>query len=304
MLVKGAPSFYSVLWHVALPVISWRYVHSSLSSLHCTLTHWKCGWNFTGIFLKLIYGLISLALPVKLIISQCHRTPLMICQHWFPQQAITWANVDLDVYRHMVAPCNNEVDKTQTQLCGTFKSVKYYFGAPGFCVRKPGRDIEKNIFFSAGNIFWAAGNIFSAGNIFWAAGNIFWAAGNIFWAAGNIFSAGNIFWAAGNNFWAAGNIFPRGIFSGPRGIILPRGIISRPRGRFFAAGNIFWLRRIFWGRVGYFYISFPRGIFCFRREYFISAGNIFYLGEYSFSWGAIARFFISVDAPMLYWTNG
>ena len=89
---------------------------------------------------------------------------------------------------------------------------------------------------------------------------------------------------------------PRGIFfcgeyhSGLRGTILPRGIIPGPSRRFFAAGNIFWLWGIFWGRRDYFYISFWRGIFCFRGYYLISAGNIFYLGKYSFSWSAVARF--------------
>ena len=157
---------------------------------------------------------------------------------------------------------------------------------------------RKEYFFSAGNIFWAAGNIFYAGNIFWAAGNIFW-------AAGNIFSAGNIFWVAGNNFWAAGNIFPRGIFSGPRGIILPRGIISRPRGRFFcrgeyllAATNILGSGGIFLHFISAGNILFPRVIFHFRGEYFFLSQGIFvFMRRY-------CTIFISVDVPMLYWTNG
>ena len=32
--------------------------------------------------------------------GECHKTPLMISQHWFRQQAITWANVDSDFWRH------------------------------------------------------------------------------------------------------------------------------------------------------------------------------------------------------------
>ena len=46
--------------------------------------------------------------------DECHRTLLMISQHWFRwwlgavrQQAITWANVDLVPCRHMASPGHN-----------------------------------------------------------------------------------------------------------------------------------------------------------------------------------------------------
>ena len=79
-------------------------------------------------------------------------------------------------------------------------------------LRKPGRDMGKNIFLTRG-IFSGPRGIFSGRRGIFSAGDIFWAAGNIFCATGNIFSAGNIFWAAGNNFWVAGNSFSQGIFS-------------------------------------------------------------------------------------------
>ena len=47
---------------------------------------------------------------VNLALDECHSTLLMISQHWFrewlgaiSQQAITWANVDPDLCRHMAS---------------------------------------------------------------------------------------------------------------------------------------------------------------------------------------------------------
>ena len=52
--------------------------------------------------------MIRLRFSVKLLSGECHNTSLIISQHWFRlwlgavrQQAITWANIDIDLCRHM-----------------------------------------------------------------------------------------------------------------------------------------------------------------------------------------------------------
>ena len=51
-------------------------------------------------FTKTFHKLKSSSLPVKLVRDECHRTPMMISQHWFRwwlgavrQQTIIWANL-------------------------------------------------------------------------------------------------------------------------------------------------------------------------------------------------------------------
>ena len=53
---------------------------------------------------------------MKLPSDECHKALLMISQHWFRewlgavrQQAITWANVDPDLYRKMASLGFNEL---------------------------------------------------------------------------------------------------------------------------------------------------------------------------------------------------
>ena len=53
---------------------------------------------------------------VNLSLDECHSTLLMISQHWFRkwlvavrQQAITWANGDPDLCRHMASLGPNEL---------------------------------------------------------------------------------------------------------------------------------------------------------------------------------------------------
>ena len=53
---------------------------------------------------------------VGLSLDESHWTELMLRQHWFRywlgavrQQAITWANVDPDLCRHMASPGHNEI---------------------------------------------------------------------------------------------------------------------------------------------------------------------------------------------------
>ena len=41
--------------------------------------------------------------------NECHWTSLMIRQHWFRQQAITWANVDPNLCLHMASLGHNEL---------------------------------------------------------------------------------------------------------------------------------------------------------------------------------------------------
>ena len=71
------------------------------------------GRNFKSIFSN---SLTAGALAVKLFSSKCHRTLLMTSQHWvrkwlgaIRQQAITCANVDPDLCRHMVSLGHNEL---------------------------------------------------------------------------------------------------------------------------------------------------------------------------------------------------
>ena len=46
---------------------------------------------------------------VELHSNECQWTLMMISQHWFRQQAITWINVDPDLFRHMVSLGHNEL---------------------------------------------------------------------------------------------------------------------------------------------------------------------------------------------------
>ena len=56
------------------------------------------------------------AFPVKLSSGECHKTPLMINQHWFRlwldafrQQTITRVNIDLDLCHHFTSLDRNEL---------------------------------------------------------------------------------------------------------------------------------------------------------------------------------------------------
>ena len=61
-------------------------------------------------------GSLSWTLLVKLLSGECYKQPLMISHHWFRsrlgivrQQAITWANVDPQLCRHMALLGHNEL---------------------------------------------------------------------------------------------------------------------------------------------------------------------------------------------------
>ena len=56
------------------------------------------------------HGLISWAHILKLLLDDCHRTHLLISQHWFRwwlgyfrEETIKWANIDPDLCRHLAA---------------------------------------------------------------------------------------------------------------------------------------------------------------------------------------------------------
>ena len=73
-------------------------------------------------FDDVIMKLISWALSLKSVLSERHKIPLMISQHWFRQwlgavrhQAITCANVDTDLRRHMVSLSPNEFHKRSAE---------------------------------------------------------------------------------------------------------------------------------------------------------------------------------------------
>ena len=69
--------------------------------LHYLGQCFKSFWNS-------LYRPVAWAFAVKLCSGECHRTSLIRSQYWFKewlgavrQQAITWANVDLDLSHHM-----------------------------------------------------------------------------------------------------------------------------------------------------------------------------------------------------------
>ena len=69
---------------------------------------------------------------VKLLLYECHSTPLMISQHWFRywlgavrQQAITWDNVDPDSCHHMLPLGHNELILYQVLAWGRQATSHY-----------------------------------------------------------------------------------------------------------------------------------------------------------------------------------
>ena len=77
----------------------WQYFNS--------LAPEKCGCNIRSIIFKSILGIEHLLWNWS---AECHRTPLVRSQQWFRQwlgaiwqQAITWTNVDIDLWHHMVS---------------------------------------------------------------------------------------------------------------------------------------------------------------------------------------------------------
>ena len=94
--------------HLKMLSVKWHPFCLSFNVLtQCALGHIAIIWNvwFSNVILLLW---ISSPFPVKLSSCKCHRSLLMINQHWFGwwlsavgQQAITWANVDPDLWCHM-----------------------------------------------------------------------------------------------------------------------------------------------------------------------------------------------------------
>ena len=86
-----------------------------LSAVHVSvvLTHWPLSglnviWKMS--FSILLYWLVSSNLPKIISLDDCHRTFLMVSQHWFRewlgadrQHANTWTSVDQDLQRHMAS---------------------------------------------------------------------------------------------------------------------------------------------------------------------------------------------------------
>ena len=82
------------------------------------LTHWSLG--DLDVILKiqisfLFYLCVSSYLLMIMPSDECHKTLVLISQHWFRswlgavrQQAISWANVDPDLCRHMLSLGPNE----------------------------------------------------------------------------------------------------------------------------------------------------------------------------------------------------
>ena len=111
------------------------YIWHSPGNKHCTnykvtlfnsLAPECCGSNITNvifqIYLKNSYP--HAAPPVKLVLGDCHRSPLMqasqhrlkLCLGVIRQQAITWANVDTDLWGHMASLSSNQLKTNNTEI--------------------------------------------------------------------------------------------------------------------------------------------------------------------------------------------
>ena len=65
----------------------------------------KYGNNFTNAFLKLILWIdISWALPVKLVLGVCHRTPFVMMIKWTLVQAMAWCRQATSHYLSQCGP--------------------------------------------------------------------------------------------------------------------------------------------------------------------------------------------------------
>ena len=64
---------------------------------------------------------------MNLLLGECHQTSLMTSQHWFRQwhQAITWANVDPDLYCHMLPPGHNGIIAVMQHICCAIGFIWY-----------------------------------------------------------------------------------------------------------------------------------------------------------------------------------
>ena len=90
-------------------------LHASLSLNELTFNSWSLvivAVHLNVLFSSLLHRMIIWALSVKVPSDECHRTPLMINQHWFRQLlgAIRQqANVDPDLCHHMVLNIHAEL---------------------------------------------------------------------------------------------------------------------------------------------------------------------------------------------------
>ena len=89
-------------------------IHSNIGKSHCPLVDVEL--IFKVWFSKSLYRIVVWVLAVKFILAECHKTSLMISQHWFRQwlgavrqQAITWANVDPGFCPYMATLGHNEL---------------------------------------------------------------------------------------------------------------------------------------------------------------------------------------------------
>ena len=99
------------------------------------LTHWPL-WDL-NVILKilppiLLYWLVSSNLLMIMWSDGCHRTLLMISQHWFRQwlgvvrqQAITWTRVDQDLQCHTASLGPNELIQSSWYAiyCDTYDTI-------------------------------------------------------------------------------------------------------------------------------------------------------------------------------------
>ena len=89
---------------------------NDLCNSEANIIHWPLS-DLNKILDEVIFRLILLIDGWKLWnctwVIDCQRTSWMISQHLFRHQAITWANVDTVLYRHMLSLGQNELEQLE-----------------------------------------------------------------------------------------------------------------------------------------------------------------------------------------------
>ena len=81
----------------------------------------RCGNNFNSVISE---HMLQIKFMTTVVLwGECHRTSLMISQHWFRywlgavrQQANTWLNVDTDLCHHMASLGHNELKHGRSRM--------------------------------------------------------------------------------------------------------------------------------------------------------------------------------------------
>ena len=116
----------------------------ALFQLHLSDQRWYCleRCGLTVINFKLISQIYFLW-------GECQKNSLVIIQHWIRwwlgairQQAITWANVDLELWCHMASPGHSELMHTITYLLQSLSEITVHCGSDGRNIVSGGCDAQ------------------------------------------------------------------------------------------------------------------------------------------------------------------